>query len=298
MTDRAIYTGTDLTFDFSSVITEEGKYTIYVVAKADGFQDSPTTGASRIFYNPNAIFDDVLANNSWEEIAEACSLGMAADLWKVGDEKTVTLTNGKKYIIQIADLTEGRYKTASGDPCHATFIFKNCSESDYRWNITNTNIGGWPSSYMRNTVMKDILALIPSELADFLLSVKITSNGGSNHPDADMTSDGDKLFLPSVYEIYGDDPNNFSFSGAGYFENNASYAGETTGGQFGLFATYTSRNDFRRAPLSNPTSYNIWWLRSPIYGTSDYVWRVSSSSGYVDRDVANYSHRVVPCFAM
>ena len=298
MTDRAIYTGTDLTFDFSSVLTEEGKYTIYVVAKADGFQDSPTTGASRIsfHYNPNASFDDVLANNSWEDIAEACSLGMAADLWKVGDEKTVTLTNGKEYTIQIADLTEGRYKTASGDSCHATFIFKNCSESNYHWNTSATNEGGWPSSYMRNTVMKNILALIPSELADFLLSVEITSNGGSRHPAADLASDGDKLFLPSAYEIYGDDPNNFCGWGAGYF-NNASYAGETTGGQFGLFATYTSRNDFRRAPLSSPTSYQYWWLRSPYHNGRSTVFLVSSS-GDISSYNANSSDRVVPCFAM
>lgn len=299
MTDRAIYTGTDLTFDFSTVITEEGKYTIYVVAKADGFRDSPTTGVSRLsfHYNPNASFDDVLANNTWEEIAEACSLGMAADLWKVGDEKTVTLTNGKEYTIQIADLTEGRYKTASGDSCHATFIFKNCSELVYQWNGNGYNIGGWPSSEMRNTVMKDILALIPAELADFLLSVKITSNGGSNHPAADLASDGDKLFLPSAYEIYGDDPNNFSNMGAGYFKNNASYVGETTGGQFGLFATYTSRNDFTRAPLSNPTSYDIWWLRSPYHTSTNSVWD-AYSSGSANNYTAAASYRVVPCFAM
>lgn len=299
MTDRAIYTGTDLTFDFSTVLTEEGKYTIYVVAKADGFQDSPTTGASRIsfHYNPNASFDDVLANNTWEDIAEACSLGMAADLWKVGDEKTVTLTNGKEYTIQIADLTEGRYKTASGDSCHATFIFKNCSESDYVWNDNGSNTGGWPSSKMRNTVMKNILALIPAELANFLLSVKITSNGGSHRPAADLASDGDKLFLPSTYEIYGDDPNNFNAWGAGYFKDNASYTGETTGGQFGLFATYTSRNDFRRAPLSNPTSYQYWWLRSPNRGSSTSVLMVHSGGSIANYDV-NYNCRVVPCFAM
>lgn len=303
MTDRAIYTGPDLTFDFSSVLTEEGKYTIYVVAKADGFQDSSTTGASRIsfYYNPNVSFNDVLANNSWKDIAKACSLGMAADLWKVGDEKTVTLTNGNKYIIQIADLTEGRYKTASGDPCHATFIFKNCFESYYQWNTPSTNEGGWPSSYMRNTVMKNILALIPSELADFLLSVKITSNGGSNYLAADLASDGDKLFLPSVYEIYGDDPNNFSNLGAGYFKNDASYAGETTGGQFGLFATYTSQNDFRRAHLSSPTSYQPWWLRSPCRDTSDAVWCVNSSGNSSGNALGYYtmsSLSVVPCFAM
>lgn len=298
MTDRAIYTGPDFTFDFSSAITEEGKYTVYVVAKADGFQDSPTTGVSRLsfHYNPNASFDDVLANNTWEDIAEACSLGMAADLWKVGDEKTVTLTNGKEYTIQIADLTEGRYKTASGDSCHATFMFENCSESNYQWNTSNTNEGGWPSSYMRNTVMKNILALIPSELADVLLSVKITSNGGSNHPAADLTSDGDKLFLPSAYEIYGDDPNDFSNYGAGHFKNNAS-AGETTGGQFGLFATYTSRNDFRRADLSSPTSYHYWWLRSPSHSSNDSVWSVYSSGNAGGSD-ANGTYRVVPCFAM
>lgn len=296
MTDRAIYTGPGLTFDFSSVLTEEGKYTIYVVAKADGFQDSPTTGASRISFHYNPNLSSVLANNSWEDIAEACSLGMAADLWKVGDEKTVTLTNGKKYIIQIADLTEGRYKTASGDSCHATFIFKNCSESDYQWNTSNTNEGGWPSSYMRSTVMKNILALIPSELADFLLSVKITSSGGSNHPAADLASDGDKLFLPSAYEIYGDDPNSFSGFGAGYFKNRASYAGETTGGQFGLFATYTSRNDFRRVPLSSPTSYR-WWLRSPIHASTSSVLYVGSG-GNAYSNSAHNSYPVVPCFAM
>jgi hypothetical protein len=299
MTDRAIYTGTDLTFDFSTVITEEGKYTIYVVAKADGFQDSPTTGASRLSfnYNPNVPFDDVLANNTWEDIAEACSLGMAADLWKVGDEKTVTLTNGKEYTIQIADLTEGRYKTASGDSCHATFIFKNCSESDYKWNGVASNTGGWPSSEMRNTVMKNILALIPAELADFLLSVKITSNGGSNHPAADLASDGDKFFLPSVYEIYGDDPNNFNGWGAGYFKDKASYTGETAGGQFGLFATYTSGNDFRRAPLSNPTSYQYWWLRSPNHSSSNNV-LIIHSAGSISNSYVSHDGHVVPCFAM
>jgi hypothetical protein len=298
MTDRAIYTGTDLTFDFSTVITEEGKYTIYVVAKADGFQDSPTTGASRLSfnYNPNVPFDDVLANNTWEDIAEACSLGMAADLWKVGDEKTVTLTNGKEYTIQIADLTEGRYKTASGDSCHATFIFKNYSGSVYKWNSNDSN-AGWPSSEMRNTVMKNILALIPAELADFLLSVKITSNGGLYHPNADLASDGDKLFLPSACEIYGDDPNNFSGAGAGYFKNIASYAGETTGGQFGLFATYTSRDDFRRASLSNPTFYNTWWLRSPSCNSGNYIWYVNSW-GNANYSSANSDISVVPCFAM
>lgn len=297
MTDRAIYTGTDLTFDFSTAITAEGRYTIYVVAKADGFQDSPTTGVSRIsfHYNPNTSFDDVLANNTWEDIAEACSLGMAADLWKVGDEKTVTLTNGKEYTIQIADLTEGRYKTASGDSCHATFIFKNCSEKDYQWNSSGSNSGGWASSLIRKN-MTNILALLPTELSDFILSVVVISNGGASHPSADLASDGDKLFLPSAYEVYGDDVNNYSGWNAGYFKN-ASYTGETTGGQFGLFAKFTSRNDFRKAPLSNPTFYQYWWLRSPYHYNSSNAFGVNSSGNVNNYHVAN-DYRVVPCFAM
>lgn len=58
---------------------------------------------------------------TWAEIKEICDLGLASDIWKVGDTKTIYSERGN-YTATLVDLQAGRYcYTKTGQPTHAVF---------------------------------------------------------------------------------------------------------------------------------------------------------------------------------
>lgn len=186
-------------------------------------------------------YDPVFANNTWEQIIEACHNNEVPDTWKVADHKPMTI-NGKSYQVDIIGKNHDDYSDGSGK-APLTFQLHDCYGETKNMNSFNTNNGGWTSCDMRSTHLPAILALMPTEVQNGIREVNKMTSAGSQ--SATINTTADKLFLLSEIEIFG----------------SVSYSKSGEGTQY----------DYYKAGNSKVKKYNgresIWWERSP-YGSN------------------------------
>lgn len=200
-------------------------------------------------------YDPVFANNTWEQIIEACHNNEVPDTWKVADQKPMTI-NGSDCLIDIIGKNHDTY--ASGGKAPLTFQLHDCYGETKSMNGPRTNSGGWTSCAMRQTHLPAILALMPTEVQSGIREVnKLTSAGNQS---ATINTTADKLFLLSEIEIF--DSVNHSKSGEGT--------------QYDYYKAGNSKVKNQKGSAQN------WWERSPrgsdstgfclvdIYGNADY----------------------------
>ena len=197
-------------------------------------------------------YDPVFANNTWEQIIEACHNNEVPDTWKVADQKPMTI-NGVDYQIDIIGKNHDDYSDGSGK-APLTFQLHDCYGEIKNMNSSNTNSGGWTSCAMRSTHLPAILALMPTEVQSGIREVnKLTSAGNQS---ATINTTADKLFLLSEVEIFG----------------RSTYSKSGEGAQY----------DYYKAGNSHVKSYNgnayIWWERSP-YGSNSTNFCIVNSYG-------------------
>ena len=143
-------------------------------------------------------YDPVFANNTWEQIIEACHNNAVPDTWKVADHKPMTI-GGVDYQIDIIGKNHDTY--AFGGKAPLTFQLHDCHTKIYKMNSSGTNNGGWTSCTMRRTSLPSILALMPTEVQNGIREVnKLTSEGSQGDT---INTTADKLFLLSEIEIFG-----------------------------------------------------------------------------------------------
>lgn len=189
-----------------------GTTSITIYAKED--ENYTQTGNKTCSVNAQLLPEKrPLEEMSWAEIRQVSDAGLASSYWSVGDTKTITL-NGtvgartfsnyqvKAFILGF-DHNASREGTKrihfclgkSGskilafiDEYHNTEV----SEPSFHINETNTNIGGWRDSYMRNTIMTQFRNALPSDLRSNMKTVtKYTDNIATT----------DYLFLFSLVEL-------------------------------------------------------------------------------------------------
>ena len=154
-------------------------------------------------------YDPVFANNTWEQIIEACHNNAVPDTWKVADQKPMTI-NGADYQIDIIGKNHDDYSDGSGK-APLTFQMHDCYGTKYAMNGSTTNITGWTSCAMRQKRLPAIFAYMPIAIQNGIREVnKLTSAGKQS---ATINTTADKLFLLSEIEIYGS--TTYSFSGEG-----------------------------------------------------------------------------------
>lgn len=246
-------------------------------------------------------YSSVLDENTWEQISEASSSGVAENIWEVGDRKQVTL-NGTVGSLSLSNFStyafiigfnhnssregSGRIhfqlaKTAlSGgtDVCLADGQYlKTGSSAAFRMNTSNTNSGGWEDSYMRNnicgtsksTTSGRIMGAIPAELRNALKSVtKYTNNNGSSTALSAVTATTDYFFLLSEYEVFG----------------NITYSNSYEANYQQQYAYYSAGNSKVKYRHNSTGSAAFWWLRSPRAGYSYFFVRM-----YADGTVGDYA---------
>lgn len=214
-------------------------------------------------------YDPVFANNTWEQIIAACHNNEVPDTWKVADQKPMTI-NGVDYQIDIIGKNHDDYSDGSGK-APLTFQLHDCYGTQYGMNASNTNVGGWGSSDMRNAHLPAILALMPAAVQSGIREVdKLTSRGNLA---ANIVTKQDKLFLLSEIEVFG------SIS--------QSKGGEGT--QYDYYKAGNSKVKNRNG------SANSWWERSP---SSRYSTRFCfvHSTGIADYNSASYAYGVAFAF--
>ena len=233
----------------------------------------------------------VFNNASYSEISTASRNGTAASMWSIGDAKAVTLNGlvgaytfsnettymfiaafdhnssvemagahhmicsfAKSALTDSKDIafTDSQYNTTTSDAC-------------FHMNSSNTNSGGWASSYMRQTICSQFKNAMPSELQAVLRTRTIyTDNtGGGTNNSSNVTATSDYVYLPSEFEVQG------RRSYANYYEQNHQQ-------QLAYYKNGASKRRYKSSDVSKAA----WWLvRSPncIYGT--YFCYVNTDGG-------------------
>lgn len=183
-------------------------------------------------------YDPVFANNTWEQIIEACQANEVPDTWVADGTcyKDMEI-NGKNYRIDIIGKNHDTY--ASGGTALLTFQMHDCYGTTYQMNSSNTNSGGWTNCAMRSTHLPAILNLMPAEVKAAIKEVQKKTSAGSQSSSIQATND--KLFLLSEIEIFG--------------STTYSFAGEGT--QYDYYKAGNSKVKNRNGSAST------WWERSP-----------------------------------
>ena len=254
---------------------------------------------------------------TWEEISYISSNGLAGEYgFQVGGAKAITL-NGT-----VGDLTLDNYqtyafiiginhnaelegnnlihfqigKTALTNGVDIAFIDSeyddNGNTAGFRINLSNTNVGGWKESYMRNSICGTSLTsysgtfigAIPDDLRLALKPViKYTDNvgGASGNVAANITATTDYFFLPSQYEMSGEI--NLSNSYEANFQQ-----------QYDYYKTLTSKIKYAH----NDTSAAVkTWCRSLYYGFQSWVY-IKATDGSENINASGSSFGVPPCFCV
>lgn len=260
-------------------------------------------------------YSSVLDENTWEQISEASSSGVAENMWEVGDRKQVTL-NGTVGSLSLSNFStyafiigfnhnsgregSGRIhfqlaKTAlSGgtDICFADWRYHgNSSSAAFCMNTSRTNSGGWKDSYMRNkicgtsksTTSGCVMGAIPAELRNALKSVtKYTNNNGSSSASSAVTATTDYFFLLSECEVFG----------------YVSYANSYEANYQQRYAYYSAGNIKIKYKHNSTGSAADWWLRSPIADSSNAFVYMNVVGGGQTGYYANVSLGFAPGFCV
>lgn len=194
----------------------------------------------------------------WAQVAAMAAGGGL----KVEDEIHDKLATGEKITYVVAHITEKE----------ALFVSKNCMEQRVKWSERGYNTGGFiRSSLCRylNTMVWDIL---PEELKAVISErecLQIVDGKEERYPL--------KLWLPTEYEVFGDD-----------------WASEAQEGQqFEIFKD--PRNRVKMAGDGGDRA--LWWLLSVCAGNSTDACRVSGD-GTADRLSCSAALRVPVCFSI
>ena len=201
------------------------------------------TGYDIEFAQSAQTYDPVFANNTWEQIIDACHNNAVPDTWNVADSKLMTI-NGVDYQIDIIGKNHDTY--TAGGTAPLTFQMHDCYSTAYAMNSFNTNAGGWTSCSMRSTHLPAILALMPTEVQNGIREVNKLTSAGNQSSTINTTSD--KLFLLSEIEIFG----------------SVRYSKSGEGTQYDYYKAGNSKVKNRNG------SSEYWWERSPHKSLSGY----------------------------
>lgn len=259
-------------------------------------------------------YDPVLENNEWETIRAASDEGVAESVWSVGDTKMILISGtvtGTSLNVEVGAVIIGFNHNASvegsnrihfqlgkiGDTQVALVDSRyggTGSSAGFRMNTSNTNSGGWNSSYGRKTLLGNsgtpsspasgsLLAALPSDLRAVMKSVtKYTDNtGNESNTSGAVTSTVDYLFFLAEFEVQG------TRKYANQYEQNYQL-------QYDFYKAGNSKVRYKHNATGDACR---WWCRSACYVNSKSFCRVLEG-GTGDGNFASYSRGVAPGFCV
>lgn len=287
-------------------VTETGSYTVEATLNGQTVSGSVTVSSGTTSYALTLSFvSSTLNNNEWSVIKTVSDAGEGANYWSIGDRKAVALSgtvgalsmSGTYYAFIIGfnhnSSVEGSGrihfqfgKTAlSGgtDICFTDSAYGNTgSSAAFRMNTTNTNSGGWNSSYMRGTICPAFKNALPSALQSVLKTVtKYTDNTGNSSAASAVTATTDTIFLLSEYEVFG----------------SISYGNNNEKSKQAQYAYYSAGNSKIKYQHGSTSTAAFWWLRSPRSSNSAYF-VIVVTGGAVNSSAADISLGFAPGFCV
>ena len=263
------------------------------------------------------MLNTTLNDNTWEKIKEASDAGIGADVWSVGDTKTITI-NGTVGNTTFSNLSieafilgfnhnssrEGANRIhfqigkINGTP--VALVDSKCgsavsSPGYFSMNYSSdTNSGGWSSCQMRNIVLgsnstptsptaNTLLAALPSDLRAVMKScTKYSDNtGGGSDTAGYVTSTTDYLFLLSEFEYHGA----------------RTYANSAEQNYQAQYAYYQAGNSKIKYKHNATGTVAYVWCRSVCSISANYFCLVDIG-GSASNTAADSSHGVPPAFCV
>lgn len=248
-----------------------------------------------------------LNDYSWEEISAVSASGDAANLFSVGDTKSIvlngtvgetTFSNVKidAYILGINHNAEvegnNRIHFCIGkvdskivgliDNQYGQYSMPSSGYFSMSYGDNDINIGGWDACYMRRSVMQWIKNALPADLQNVLKTVtKYTDNtgGGNGSSVSFVTATTETICLEAEFEVQG------VITYANTYEENKQKQ----------YDYYKNGNSKVRYKYNSTNDAVWWWNRSPFSDYSDFFCGVytDGSAGY---DSSRYCGAVAPCF--
>lgn len=252
-----------------------------------------------------AYFPEILEENTPAQIQKAAQLGIAPDLWSVGDTHTVTL-NGTVGSLELNNETycafilgfDHNSSVEGGNSIHFQFG-KNASGTDiafvdsnydstsgsagFRMNMSNTNSLGWNGSYMHETICPAFLNAMPTEWQNVIVAcTKYSDNSGGGSDTARyVTATQDKIWLLAEFEVFG----------TRYGANSAERDYQK---QYDYYKNGNSCVKHKHGAIGTAC---VWWLRS-VYAAGRYSFQLVDKNGNSDSYLsdARYSKGFAPGF--
>lgn len=247
-----------------------------------------------------------LNDYSWAEISAVSASGDAANLFSVGDTKSIvlngtvgntTFSNVKidAYILGINHnaSVEGnnRIHFCIGKVNNKTVGLVDSQYEGYpmtssgyfsmSYGDSDTNRGGWNGCYMRSTIMPAIKDALPAELQNVLKTVtKYTDNtGGGTNNSSNVTATIETICLEAEFEVHG----------------TREYANSAEQNKQKQYDYYKNGNSKVRYKYNSVGDGAWWWNRSP-YSVNSADFCFVNTDGSANFDNSRSCNAVAPCF--
>lgn len=239
-----------------------------------------------------------LADNTPAQIKAVAAAGNGSSYWSVGDKIGIKVNGsfgGLSYNDTVYAFIIGFNHNQSVEGKGIDFQFgKTSGGTDIAWvqsygstgtgfcmNTSNTNSGGWSSSYMRSTICAAFLNALPSAWQSVIASAtKYSDNtGGGNDTASYVTSTSDKIWLLSEFEVQG----------------SRSYANSAEKNKQQQYAYYANGNSKIKYQHTSTGSACDWWLRS-VHATDTTTFCCVNTAGSAYFNGAYYSIGFAPGF--
>lgn len=247
-------------------------------------QSTNYTAVSKTISVNNIVASSTLSSNTPDVIKAVAQAGQASNLWSVGDKTSgISISgtvgslsiNGTYYAFILGfnhnssregsnsihfalGMTSGGTRIAFCDSKYNS----QASGAYFNMNTSNTNSGGWSSSYMRSTILPAFKNAIASAWRNVMASVtKYSDNtGGGSDTASYVTSTTDTLFLLAEFEVLG----------ARTYANSKEKDYQQ---QYTYFANGNGKVFYKHDATSTAC---LWWLRSVSSSGSGYFCIVST----------------------
>lgn len=289
-----------------SVNDKTGTATITVKVAAGTNHTAPSNKTCAVSCEFLPAVGTALNDISWEDIGRISDAGLASSYFSVGDRKAVALSgtvgslslSGTYYCYIIGidhnSSKEGTNRihfqfgyTAASGGVHIAFIDSTYGSSSssacFHMNSSNTNSGGWSSSYARGTLCPAFKSAMPSDLQAVLkTTTKYSDNtGGGSNTASYVTAISEEVFLLAEFEVFG----------------TRSYANSAEKNYQAQYAWYSAGNSKVRYRHSSTGSTAYWWLRS-VGADNSYTFCRVGTSGSADGNGAYRSYGFAPAFCV
>ena len=307
-----VVSGTSVNGTCTLTVPEEGEWTVSATLGGETSKSNVVNVTSS--YDTTLVFiSPILNDNSWETIRGISDAGTGENFWSIGDRKAVTL-NGTVGALTLSNYTTyafiigfnhnssveganrihfqlGKTALSGGTDVALCDSGYNNIGGGLRMNTSDSNSGGWESSFMRKYICgtsmisysNTIIAVIPEALRTVLKYVtKYTNNTGRLQPGMESaTATTDYFFLLSEYEVFGTSV----VANVGESKKQAQYS------------YYSSGNSKVKYNYNAIGTAVIWWLRSPVASDSErFV--TCYMSGALSSDDARKSYGFAPGFCV